>query len=70
MARHTRRASRSSRKSGRKGTRKMNPYMKFAQKTRPEILKQNPHLKSDVVAVAKKIGQKWRSLSDAEKARY
>ena len=70
MAKRTRRASRKSRKSSRKGTRKMNPYMKFAQKTRPEILKQNPHLKSDVVTVAKKIGQKWRSLSDAEKARY
>lgn len=70
MAKHTRRASRHSRKSSRKGTRKMNPYMKFAQKARPEILKQNPHLKSDVVAVAKKIGAKWRSLSDAEKARY
>ena len=69
MARHTRRASRKSGRKG-KGTRKMNPYMKFAQKTRPEILKQNPHLKSDVVAVAKKIGQKWRSLSATEKARY
>jgi len=61
-----------SRKNTRKtgGKRKLNGYMKFAQKTRPEILRTNPSLRSDVVAVARKIGEKWRALSPAEKARY
>jgi hypothetical protein len=53
-----------------RGGRKLNGYMKFAQKTRPEILRANPSLRSDVVAVARKIGEKWRALSPAEKARY
>jgi len=53
-----------------RGGRKLNGYMKFAQKTRPEILRANPSLRSDVVSVARKIGEKWRALSPAEKARY
>lgn len=52
------------------GKRKLNGYMKFAQKTRPEILRANPSLRSDVVSVARKIGEKWRALSPTEKARY
>ena len=63
-------ATRKQHRKARKQTRKLNPYMKFAKKVRPEILKQNPSLRSDVVAVARKIGQKWRSMSDAEKSRY
>ena len=63
-------ATRKHRKQGRKGTRKMNPYMKFAQQERPKILRENPSLRSNVVAVARKIGEKWRSLSAAEKARF
>ena len=62
-----------SRKNTRKqngGKRPLNGYMKFAQKTRPEILRTNPSLRSDVVAVARKIGEKWRALSPTEKARY
>lgn len=53
-----------------KGTRKLSPYMKFAQQARKEILAENPGLKSDIIAVGKKIGEKWRALSDAEKAKY
>jgi hypothetical protein len=53
-----------------KGTRKMNPYMNFAKKARQEVLAEYPELKSDVVAVGRKIGEKWRALSDAEKAKY
>lgn len=53
-----------------KGTRKLSPYMKFAQQARKEILQENPGLKSDIIAVGKKIGEKWRALSDAEKAKY
>ena len=47
-----------------------NGYMKFANKVRPQILKEHPELKSDVVGVARKIGEKWRALSDSEKAKY
>ncbi len=53
-----------------KGTRKLSPYMKFAQKARVEILAEHPELKSDVIAVGKKIGEKWRALSDSEKKSY
>jgi len=54
-----------------KGSKKSpNGYMKFASEVRPQILKENPELKSDVVKVARKIGEKWRSLTDAEKKRY
>jgi hypothetical protein len=44
--------------------------MKFAQKTRPEILRQHPEMRSKVVDVAREIGKKWRALTPAEKARY
>ena len=47
-----------------------NGYMRFANKMRPQILKEHPELKSDVVGVARKIGEKWRSLSATEKAKY
>ena len=53
-----------------KGTRKLSPYMKFAQEARKNILAEDPSLKSDIIAVGKRIGEKWRALSDAEKARY
>lgn len=52
------------------GKRGPNAYMKFANKIRPQVLKEHPELKSDVVGVARKIGEKWRSLSDAEKKKY
>ena len=72
MANRTSKNNKNSRKQTRKqkGGRKLNGYMKFAQKVRPEILRANPSMRSDVVAVARKIGEKWRSLSPAEKARY
>ena len=53
-----------------KGTRKLSPYMKFAQQARKEVLAENPSLKSDVIAVGRKIGEKWRALSAEEKAKY
>lgn len=52
------------------GKRAPNRYMKFANKIRPQIIKEHPELKSDVVGVARKIGEKWRALSDAEKKKY
>jgi hypothetical protein len=53
-----------------KGTRKLSGYMKFAQEVRPRILQENPNLKSDIPGMGRKIGQMWRNLSSAEKARY
>ena len=53
-----------------KGTRKLSPYMKFAQEARVKILKSNPELKSDIPGMGRRIGEMWRGLSAAEKARY
>lgn len=57
-------------KKASKGTRKLSPYMKFAQEARKNIIAQNPELKSDIIAVGKKIGEQWRALSAEEKAKY
>lgn len=51
-------------------TRKLSPYMKFAQEVRPKLVKENPELKSDIPGIGRKIGEMWRALSDSEKARY
>jgi len=53
-----------------RGGRKLNGYMKFAASQRKAIIAANPSLRSDVVAVARKLGEKWRAMSPAEKARY
>ena len=44
--------------------------MKFAQEVRPQLLQENPSLKSDIPAMGKAIGAKWRALSEAEKKQY
>ncbi len=67
---NARKANATRRKGQAGGKRGPNGYMKFASKMRPQIIKEHPELKSDVVAVARKIGEKWRSLSAAEKAKY
>jgi hypothetical protein len=67
---NARKANATRRKGQAGGKRGPNGYMKFANKIRPQILKEHPELKSDVVGVARKIGEKWRSLSDAEKKKY
>ncbi|KAI1277975.1 hypothetical protein HDE_14462 [Halotydeus destructor] len=48
--------------------RPLNGYMRFAQQHRPAIMRSMPG--SNMAAVAKVLGSKWRALSDAEKARY
>lgn len=53
-----------------KGTRKLSPYMKFAQEARKKIIAESPEMKSDIIKVGKRIGEMWRGLSDAEKAKY
>lgn len=64
------RKNQATRKNQAGGKRAPNAYMKFASKMRPQILKEHPELKSDVVAVARKIGEKWRALSDSEKKKF
>lgn len=67
---NARKSNATRRKNQAGGKRGPNGYMKFANKIRPQVLKEHPELKSDVVGVARKIGEKWRSLSDAEKKKY
>jgi len=50
------------------GKRKMNPYMKFANKHRAEVMRSMPGAK--IPEIGKALGKKWRSLSDAEKKSY
>ena len=53
-----------------KSTRKLSPYMKFAQEARKKIIAEEPELKSDIIKVGKRIGEMWRGLSESEKAKY
>lgn len=53
-----------------KSTRKLSPYMKFAQDARKNIIAEHPDWKSDIIKVGKEIGARWRGLSDSEKAKY
>ncbi len=57
-------------KKQKKGTRKLSPYMKFAQEARKKIIAEEPELKSDIIKVGKRIGEMWRGLSESEKAKY
>jgi hypothetical protein len=53
-----------------KGTRKVSGYMKYAASRRANIIKEDPSLRSNVVAVAKEIGAEWRAMSETDKAKY
>ena len=81
MAGPTRKSSKKSRKAendaparkekkSRKGTRKLSGYMKFVKAERARVISENPKLKTDIMAVGKEMGKRWRSMSDAEKAKY
>ena len=48
----------------------MNPYIAFSMDERKKIVAENPSLKSDIGKVAKMVGERWRKLSDAEKAKF
>jgi hypothetical protein len=50
------------------GKKAMSGYMKFCQKMRPKILKENPGI--EFKDVGKQLGAKWRALSDSEKKAY
>jgi flagellar basal body L-ring protein FlgH len=47
------------------GKRKLSGYMKFANKVRPQLMKENPGMK--IPELGKKIGKMWGELSDTEK---
>jgi hypothetical protein len=51
-----------------KKPRKLNAYMVFAMEVRESVKKNNPT--AGIIDIAKKIGEKWRAMSDAEKAKY
>ncbi len=51
-----------------KKPRKLNAYMVFAMEVRESVKKNNPT--ASIIEIAKKIGEKWRAMSDAEKAKY
>ena len=63
-------AKKSKKEKKAKGTRKLSPYMKFAQEARKKVIAEQPELKSDIIKVGKRIGEMWRGLSDEDKAKY
>jgi len=48
----------------------MNPFIAFSMDERKKIVAENPSLKSDIGKVGKMVGEAWRKLSDAEKAKF
>jgi HMG (high mobility group) box len=48
--------------------RAMSGFMKFSQKMRPEVMRENPGIAFG--DVGRRLGEKWRALSATEKARY
>ena len=48
----------------------MNPYIAFSMDERKKIVAENPSLKSDIGKVAKMVGERWRKMSEAEKAKF
>ena len=50
------------------GKRELSGYMKFCKAMRPEILKQNPGI--EFKDVGKRLGEKWRAMSDSEQKKY
>ena len=51
-------------------SRMMNPFIAFSMDERKKIVAENPSLKSDIGKVGKMVGERWRKLSDAEKAKF
>lgn len=47
-----------------------NAYMNFAKEERKRVLNDHPELRSNVVAVARKIGEAWRKLPEAERKKF
>lgn len=47
-----------------------NGFMRFSKEMRGKLAAEDAALKSDVVAMSRRIGEMWRGLSDSEKKRY
>ncbi len=45
-------------------------FMIFTKESRPKVLSEHPEFASKVTEVAKLVGKMWKSLSEAEKAKY
>lgn len=54
------------RKSGKK--RALSGFMKFCQKERASVMKENPDIK--FTEVGKELGKRWQALSEAEKKKF
>ena len=50
------------------GKRAVSGYMKFCKAVRPQLLKENPGI--SFKDVGKRMGEKWRALSESEKSKY
>jgi chromatin remodeling complex protein RSC6 len=50
--------------------RKQSGFMRYSAEMRKTIGGEDPKMRSDVVAMAREIGKRWRALTDAEKAKY
>jgi hypothetical protein len=50
------------------GKKPLSGFMKFCKEQRPNIMKENPGI--EFTKVGKKLGEKWRALSDSEKSKY
>lgn len=48
--------------------RPMNPYMRFSNAMRPELMKKNPEARMG--DISKILGEQWAKLSDKDKAQY
>lgn len=52
----------------RAATTKLTPFIKFSKEQRPKVIAANPGIAFG--DVGRKIGEAWRKLSDAQKAKY
>ena len=64
--RNRKEANKTRKKEGSK--KKLSGFMKFSKQERPNIMKENPGI--EFTQVGKKLGEKWRALSDAKKKSY
>jgi hypothetical protein len=59
---------RAAKKAERAATAKVSPYIKFSTQRRADVIAANPGIA--FTDVARKLGEMWRGLSSAEKAKY
>lgn len=67
-AKKEKKAKKDTKEKKEKKPRKLNAYMVFAMEVRESVKKNHPT--ASIIDIAKKIGEKWRALTDAQKASY